>query len=99
MAENANMRMNSLTLCERRGHGDLHSIQTAEVTAGVQSHNPSCVTVCSGERKGHIQFKSAKSYCFSKKNQKKQENTGLWHERLKDYFFFKCIDILFHVDN
>lgn len=58
MAENANMRVNSLTLCERRGHGDLHSIQTAEVTAGVQSHNPSCVT-CSGERKGHTQFKSA----------------------------------------
>lgn len=37
------MRVTSLTLRERRGHGDLHSVQTAEVTAGVQSHNSSCV--------------------------------------------------------
>lgn len=77
MAENANMRMNSLTLCERRRHGDLHSIQTAEVTAGVQSHNPSCVTVCSGERKGHIQFKSAKSYCYSKKTKETKKHRAL----------------------
>lgn len=80
MAENANMRVNSLTLCERRGHGDLHSIQTAEVTAGVQSHNPSCVTACSGERKGHTQFKSAvvsRELLFLKKTPKEtKKNTG-----------------------
>lgn len=78
MAENANMRVNSLTLGERRGHGDLHSIQTAEVTAGVQSHNPSCVTVCSGERKGHTQFKSAvvsRELLFLKKNKRNQKKT------------------------
>lgn len=43
-AVNTNMCMISPTLCERRGHRDLYSIQTAEVTAGVQSHDPSCVT-------------------------------------------------------
>lgn len=53
MAESANPRMTPLTLCERRGHRDLHSIQTAEVTAGVQSHNSSCVTDSRERQRAH----------------------------------------------
>lgn len=33
-----------LTLRERRGHSHLRSIQTAEVTTGIQSYHPSCLT-------------------------------------------------------
>lgn len=82
-----NMHMTSLTLCEWRGHRDLHSIQAAEVTAGVQSHNSSCVT-CSTERKraSRVQICSYYPMLRSVTEKEKKTTTTAWlfHEYFKN---------------
>lgn len=65
-AVNTNMCMISPTLRERRGHRDLYSVQTAEVTAGVQSHNPSCITWNEEEKQSIYSFSlQSLTRCFS----------------------------------